>query len=206
MRRRRPIDRSTDVVRDANLVVIASEDRYAVKQYFEFFKSSKIQFKILETTDGKSAPEHVLHRLDEYMSEFDIGDGDQFWLVIDTDHWIDSNHIQNLVEVVRQCRDKGIHVALSCPCFELWLLLHFEDFPTEPDITCDQISARIKSFVGSYKKKRVCNLPIDKNSVQLAIQRSKDNHTESQDILTETETRLHLIIEQFVEMGIISLP
>jgi len=68
------------------LIVIASEDKYAVRQYFEFFRSTKIQFKVLETQDGKSAPEHVLTRLDEYMKEFDIGDGDEFWLVSDCDH------------------------------------------------------------------------------------------------------------------------
>ncbi len=86
MRKKRPLDRSTSVVRDASLIVIASEDKYAVRQYFEFFRSTKIQFKVLETQDGKSAPEHVLTRLDEYMKEFDIGDGDEFWLVSDCDH------------------------------------------------------------------------------------------------------------------------
>ena len=38
------------VHRDATLIVIASEDRYAVKQYFELFKSTQIQFRVLETT------------------------------------------------------------------------------------------------------------------------------------------------------------
>ena len=64
MRKKRPLDRSTDVVRDANLIVIASEDKYAVRQYFDFFRSTRIQFKVLETDDGKSAPEHVMARLD----------------------------------------------------------------------------------------------------------------------------------------------
>jgi hypothetical protein len=39
------------------LVVIASEDRYAVRQYFDFFESSRIQFRVLETQNGKSSPE-----------------------------------------------------------------------------------------------------------------------------------------------------
>jgi hypothetical protein len=66
MRKKRPLDRSTNIVRDANLIVIASEDTYAVRQYFDFFRSTKIQFKVLETNDGKSSPEHVLARIDEY--------------------------------------------------------------------------------------------------------------------------------------------
>src|SRR5438270_12150877 len=97
MRKKRPLDRSTNVVRDASLIVIASEDKYAVRQYFDFFRSTKIQFKVLETEDGKSAPEHVLAPLDKYRDEYAIGDGDEFWVVCDCDHWIKSGHIHNLV-------------------------------------------------------------------------------------------------------------
>ncbi len=115
MRRRRPLDRQAKPVRDASLVVIASEDRYAVRQYFDFFQSTRIQFKVLETQDGKSAPEHVLNRLKEYLDEFEIGEGDLFWLVCDCDHWIEPNHIKNLTQVLQQCRQKDIQVALRQP-------------------------------------------------------------------------------------------
>src|SRR3954465_14530523 len=99
MRRKRPLDRKAKPVRDASLVVIASEDRYAVGQYFDFFKSTRIQFRVLETQDGKSAPAHVLHRISEYMREFDIGEGDAFCVVCDCDHWVEPNHIKNLTYV-----------------------------------------------------------------------------------------------------------
>src|SRR5262249_48220782 len=144
MRKKRPLDRSTSVVRDANLIVIASEDTYAVRQYFDFFRSTRIQFKVLETEEGKSAPEHVLARVDEYMSEYEIGEGDEFWLVLDCDHWINSGHIKNLTRVMQECRKKGIQIALSHPCFELWLLLHFAEFPTENKLTRAQVEKRIR--------------------------------------------------------------
>ena len=67
MRKKRPLDREAKPVRDASLVVIASEDRYAVRQYFDFFESTRIQFRVLETRDGKSAPEYVLERISEYL-------------------------------------------------------------------------------------------------------------------------------------------
>ena len=78
MRKKRPLDRKAKPVRDAGLAVIASEDRYAVRQYFDFFESTRIQFRVLETLDGKSAPEHVLNRINEYIEEFEIGEGDTF--------------------------------------------------------------------------------------------------------------------------------
>ena len=74
MRKKRPIDRSASLSRDATLVVIASEDRYAIKQYFEFFRSTRVQFRVLETDHGESSPAHVLSRLTEYMKEFDFGE------------------------------------------------------------------------------------------------------------------------------------
>ena len=148
MRKKRPLKRVDGVHRDANLVVIASEDRYAVKQYFDLFKSTQIQFRVLETEDGKSSPEQVMTRLDQFMRDYDFGEGDQFWFVSDTDHWVESNHIQNLVEVVRQCRQKGIQVALSNPCFELWLLLHFADFPSGDRLLCSQLAEQIRIAVG----------------------------------------------------------
>src|SRR6266852_3379221 len=97
MRKNRPLDRLTNVVRDANLIMIASEDKYAVRQYFEFFRSTRIQFKVLETGDGRSAPQQVMARLEKYKKEFDIGEGDELWLVCDCDHWINAGHIKNLV-------------------------------------------------------------------------------------------------------------
>ena len=111
MRKKRPIQRIENRTRDASLVVIASEDRFAVKQYFELFHSTRIQFHVLETDHGESSPEHVIARLEQYLVEYSVGEGDQFWLVCDTDHWIESNHIQNLVEVVKHCKQKSISVA-----------------------------------------------------------------------------------------------
>ncbi len=97
MRKKRPLDRQANPVRDAGLIVIASEARYAVRQYFDYFESTRIQFKILETYDGKSAPEHVLNRLNEYAEEFEIGEEDSLWLVCDCDHWTEPSHIGNLI-------------------------------------------------------------------------------------------------------------
>ena len=83
MRRKRKIDRSAGKLADANLIVIASEDQYAVKQYFNLFHSVRIQFEVLETENGRSAPKDVLERLSRYLDEFQIGEGDEFWLVTD---------------------------------------------------------------------------------------------------------------------------
>lgn len=48
---------------------------------------------------------------------------DEFWCVFDID-----DH-PNIADAVQTARDNGIELAISNPCFELWLLLHFRDPP-----------------------------------------------------------------------------
>jgi len=205
MRKKRPLDREAKFVRDASLVVIASEDRYAVRQYFDFFESTRIQFRVLETPDGKSAPEHVLERISEYLKNFAIGEGDTFWIVCDCDHWVEPNHIQNLTHVLRECRKKRVKVALSNPCFDLWLLLHFAEFPTESMLTCKEIADRLRTAAGRYDKTRVYNLPIDNEKVSHAVKRASDKHPSLEEIPKEIQTAVHLIIRSLVAKRIISV-
>ena len=75
MRKPRPLKRIDGVHRDATLIVIASEDRYAVKQYFDLFKSTQIQFRVLEKTECNSAPEQVMARLDTFMNDYRWSNG-----------------------------------------------------------------------------------------------------------------------------------
>lgn len=205
MRKKRPLDRSSNVVRDASLIVIASEDTYAVRQYFDFFRSTRIQFKVLETEGGRSSPEHVLARLDEYVKEFDIGEGDELWLVSDCDHWIKPDHVKNLVGVIQKCRQKGIQVALSNPCFELWLLLHFVEFPPEDTLTRAEIENRIRKAVGFYDKTRIFNLPIDNEAVKSAVSRSSSSNPSSSEIPDRLYTAVHRIIQDLIDRRIISV-
>jgi hypothetical protein len=205
MRRKRPLDRKAKLVRDASLVIIASEDRYAVRQYFDFFESTRIQFRVLETQDGKSAPEHVLNRINEYIEEFEVGEGDTFWVVCDCDHWVEPNHIQNLTLVVQQCRQKGIQVALSNPCFDLWLLLHFADFPADNVLTCNEVAKRLRAAAGSYDKTKVYNLQIDHEKVSAAVKRAADKHPSLEEIPKRPQTAVHLIIQSLITKRIISV-
>ena len=48
---------------------------------------------------------------------------DEFWCAFDVE-W-PRNH-PRLREAVQQARDNGIKLAISNPCFEIWLILHFE--------------------------------------------------------------------------------
>lgn len=204
MRRKRKIDRDSGKLADTSLIVIASEDEYAVKQYFNLFHSVRIQFEVLETEDGRSSPQDVLDRLSRYQNQFQIGDGDEFWLVTDIDHWAEPGHIGNLTRVVQLCRQKGIGVATSFPCFDLWLLLHFSDMPKGPINQCSEIGKLIRDAVGSYSKTKAFRLPIKMENVQAAIDRAKAADPKGP-ILDQLGSEVYRIIEHLVKTNAISI-
>lgn len=109
--------------RDTRLFILACNDTYAPKQYFEFLRSTRVRVHVVPTTDGTSAPKYVLDRL----MEFDCDEGDERWLLLDVDHLAQGTHIGGLIQTIKEARQKGVHLALSKPSFEVWLLLHHEE-------------------------------------------------------------------------------
>jgi hypothetical protein len=194
-RKTRPLDRDRGVVRDASLIVIASEDEYVVRDYFSRFATRRVQVVVIPTEDGRSAPADVIARLDGFREEFEIKEDDQFWLCIDKDHWAESGHIANLVEVLQQCKQKGYQVAISNPCFELWLLLHIEDVDPTPPLTCRQIVTRLKELPGGYNKKDCAGLDLDVAKLTRAVERARLIDTDERAIPERPLTRVYQIID-----------
>ena len=193
-RKKRPLDRDGGVLRDASLIVIASEDTYAVKHYFSRFRTRRVQFVVVPTEDGRSAPDAVIERLDEYKSREATEDHDQFWLCIDKDHWADSGHIANLVQVLQHCKQKGYQVAISNPCFELWLLLHFEDVEPTAQLTGRHVTERLSEVAGGYDKKSGVRKPVDETMVIAAVERAKSLDVEGSEIPETLLTRVYQIL------------
>ena len=116
---------------DSRLIVIAAEGERTERIYFEalraFARNSRVHIKILERDEENkhnSAPEHVLAQLTQYKNDTALEPDDELWLVIDRDDWK-----QAALRIVAQtcAQDEARHLALSKPCFELWLMLHLVD-------------------------------------------------------------------------------
>ena len=205
-RKKRTLDRDSGMVRDASLVIIASEDTHAVSQYFRRFRTRRVAFKVLETQDCHSSPKDVMARLDAYRTEEATVEGDQFWVCIDSDHWIEPNHIANLTEVLRECRQKNYGVAISNPCFELWLLLHFGLFETsELSCRCESVEKQLRSIVGAYQKDNITALPMTVESVHLAIERATKLDSDDQVLPTKPTTRVYRLLEVLLQRESINL-
>jgi len=205
-RKKRPLDRDSGVVRDASLVIIACEDTHAVKQYFARFRTRKVQFVVLPTQDGHSSPQDVLARLDRFKDEVATEEGDLFWVCIDTDHWAQANHIQNLRQVLQQCHQKNYAVAINNPCFELWLLLHFRDHAGVDEVPCSEVARALRRAAGSYQKGKCAQLPIEPPQVHRAVSRAKKMDTNPNDVLpSHPMTRVYRLIEVLQDRDSIEL-
>jgi len=197
-RKKRALDRDAGVLRDAPLIVIASEDTYAVKQYFDRFLTTRVQFETLTTQDGRSSPVDIIARLDDYRRKNVTEDYDQFWACFDQDHWACANHIHNLSEVLAHCRKTGYRVSISNPCFELWLIMHFEDPDLSAITTCQEARDRLAALAGGYNKTKCCgSIPFTSENVHAAINRSKAIDTVGE-IPASPLTRVYLIVEELL--------
>lgn len=120
-----------EAFRDARLIVIASEGKDTERIYFKAlakeYTNPRVHVHILERSEAEqnnSSPDHVLKQLNDYKSQYELEADDELWLVVDKDRWTEAM----LSCVATECsQEVAMHMALSNPCFELWLLLHIED-------------------------------------------------------------------------------
>jgi hypothetical protein len=151
-RKARPIKRDVTTFRDDRLFIVACDDTFAPKQYFEFFKITRVQIHVVPTQDGTSSAGRVLERL----MDFDHEEDDELWMLLDTDHFASGNHLRSFKTALKNARQKGVNVALSKPCFELWLLLHCVDEPAVRDLPdAFAVETMLRSTLGEYNKRRL---------------------------------------------------
>ncbi len=138
-------------VRDARIFVIAVEGEKTEEQYFSLFENSRVHVEVLSAGSGSlSAPKHVLERLVRFEEQYDLGPEDERWFVAD----VDRQRGQFLDEVTQIARDSGYHLAISNPCFELWLLLHFRE--ADPaDTECRSVVESLRQHTGGHNKARI---------------------------------------------------
>jgi len=106
-----------------------TEPKY-FREFIQYFKISQAQVKVIDRETSASSPKSVINDMISYVQENKIyasitTKNDIYCLVIDTDKWG-----LNLIDAVNEAHQRKYLVALSNPCFEIWLLMHFQDADT----------------------------------------------------------------------------
>ena len=124
------------------LIVISTEGEKTEKQYFERFKTETITALVLETPHGESSPLQVKQRLLSFLTLHPHLPSKSAWLVMDTDR-----HASHLPAILAEAKQVGFQVAISNPCFELWLWLHH--FEVDLTLTtCRQLKRALDAING----------------------------------------------------------
>lgn len=180
--RRTPISigRAERERRDDRFFVVAAEDTYAPSQYFDGLDFHRVKVVVLPTPPGSglSSPEHVVDRLNEAFQQAkrnrECQEDDEFWLLLDTDHHVRGTHLRGTTEALAQARQVGFEVAISNPCFDLWLLLHLEEpLAGEQLRNCAAVEARLRAVLGSYDKTAIKRGSFPLAKVPDAIRRAR---------------------------------
>ena len=202
-----------EAFRDARLIVIASEGKDTERIYFKAlakeYTNPRVHVHILERSEDEqnnSSPEHVLKQLNDYKGHYELESDDELWLVVDRDRWTEAM----LSRVATECaQDSFMHVALSNPCIELWLLLHLVDAtlltPEEQQLWMENrrksknavpyLKVRLRQEMGSYHESSYDALSLIVH-VEDAIERARALDKNPNDRWPQTlGTRVYLLAE-----------
>ncbi|HHX21734.1 MAG TPA: RloB domain-containing protein [Clostridiales bacterium] len=83
------------------------------------YRESIIDIKPLKTKN--SAPGHLIKCAED---QSDLREGDELWIILDVDKWT-QEQFDELEKWEQQNTNR--HVAVSNPCFEIWLVFHEQD-------------------------------------------------------------------------------
>ena len=202
-----------EAFRDARLIIIASEGKDTERIYFKAlakeYTNPRVHVHILERSEAEqnnSSPEHVLKQLNDYKEQYALEADDELWLVVDKDRWTDAM----LSRVATECaQDEYMHMALSNPCIELWLLLHLVDISIltheehlqwlenrrKSKNTDPYLKVRLRQEMGSYHESAYDASMLIAN-VETAIEQAKTLDKNLADRWPQTlGTRVYLLAE-----------
>ncbi len=212
MRLRNVAGRDEEKVRDVAKFVIAVEGAKAERLYFERFQSPRLYIKTLHpegVADGASDPLQTLQRLNTYIAENeeDFLPGDSFWLVCDRDEW-EASKFHQVMDTAKSSRFKH-ETILSNPCFELWLHLHYAEYPEHRrtrliESPLKERPKQMKQDLHEASEGRgldQCSVADFGSRLQAAIKRARELDESPENPIPDCpSTRLYLLAERLLEL------
>jgi len=182
--------------RDATLFVIICEGERREPDYFSFFDrlSSRIKVRAVPCTKGKSAPNHLLSNAYSVVSENALTKNDQLWIVLDKDRW----NRKSFDAILSTSQSKhNWKIAISNPCFEVWLYFHFKT--TLPELTGNSGCSSWKSLIprinpGGFDSKRHPIL------IETASENARANYSATGYFPNPGSTQVFLLAEEILPL------
>ena len=146
-------ERKEDLKDSATTILIVCEGE---KTEVGYFKGLIDKLEIKKTTrirvegHGETPLTVVDRAINEKRNNIHGIEYDETWCVFDRDQH------PKVPEARKKAKDNGLKVAYSCPCFEFWYLLHFEQ-TTKPHNKCAGVIRLLKKdYIQDYGKGKCC--------------------------------------------------
>jgi hypothetical protein len=117
------------------LYILSFEGEKTEVKYFNNFRQSEFfnDSGIIEIVPLKRAvntgtdPLSVKRLLKKAKADYPFKKSDEFWLIVDRDDW-ETIHKIDFNQLVIDCnKEDNFFLAMSNPCFEIWLIMHLKD-------------------------------------------------------------------------------
>jgi hypothetical protein len=169
-------------------ILIVCGGQRTEKDYFHGLRDAHKSANVTIKVHGDSgAPLGVVRKAAELSS----GDADAFdecWAVFDVDDF-------DVTEALTEARQLGVNVAVSNPCFEYWLLLHFCEHRSH--ISTKQVAIKLSKCLPSYDKTRLRFRDFSKGASE-ATRRAKEGCAHDKKV-GNPGTHVWRIVEKFLD-------
>ncbi|GAA0898598.1 RloB family protein [Virgisporangium aurantiacum] len=186
MRRNPPTRRRGDLPTKHTVLVYCGGLR-TEPEYFDGLKlenrSSAVSVRIV--AEGAD-PERLVRRAAGHRNR-QPGVFDEVWCVTDVDQF-------DLTRAVALARKERVSLAVSNPCFELWLLLHHADC-TAHCTGYDDVATRLKKYVRDYDKCRL-NFAAYRDKIDDAVERARKLDPDGTAFTANPSTNVWQLVER----------
>lgn len=200
-RKRRVLNREIPYLKDTSIIFVGIEGGSArtsrEARYLDIFRELNIRFqiKVIPCDEHRSSPDQVLNHLKEELKKESLQEGDEKWLVIDVD-----KYEIHLPQVAQDCLNSGIDLAVSNPCFEYWLLLHYQD-QEEKFQSCNSVKEILASLMDADVNNNQGYSVIFRPKVEEAIERAEKKDNSNLRWPNENGSRVYKLVKRFFELN-----
>ena len=167
--------------------------------YFNCFKKqiesgNDLIFKPL--TPAEPDPKHLVEYAIDQARDLDIDEGDEVWCVFD----VDNNPDKVIEKAIEEAKTQQVKTCLSNPCFDLWILLHFNDCLSK--LSPQDTKAKVRIHLPNYSKKESFDKLKRRNRQKAILRAKKLNQMHKQnnvDLLSNPSTQIFHLVEHIVK-------
>lgn len=186
-----------------DIILIVCEGEKTEIKYFEALKEfyKLQQAVIIAKPNSKSDPCNIVKEAKQEIGE-NKERYDYVYCVVDIDSHANLKRAKTLVNQHNKSGEKTkITLIASCPCFEYWILLHYENtnksYYTGSSSPCEQVTKALKKHIKDYKK----DYDKFKNVITSGLNQAMKNSKQFQQLeATSSYTEVYQVVEKMLEI------